>query len=78
MSDTGLTVRKVVAGLALAGAAAAGMAACSSSTKTRQPSPPAGQNLQAPVSTTVPSAPSTTVPSAPPTTKAPSSGGASF
>jgi hypothetical protein len=68
MTDSGRTVRRMLAGLALAAAAAGGFAACGSSTKT-QPNTPAGQTRQAPAPTTVPASP---------TTKAPSSGGASF
>jgi hypothetical protein len=67
MTNSGLAVRKMVVGLALAAAATAGFAACGSSNKT-QPSQPAGQ-VQSPAPTSVPASP---------TTKAPSSGGASF
>ena len=69
MSDGRRPVRSLVVGLALA-AAAAGVAACGSSTKTQQPITPAGQVSPTPASTTVPASP--------PTTAAPSNGGASF
>jgi hypothetical protein len=66
MTGTSGIIRKAVVGVTLAAAATIGFAACSSSSK----SPPAGQNVQSPATSTAPAST--------PTTAAPSSGGASF